>query len=628
VVATQMSPDQNTREESQAQKFVNLENLPDMEDLLGESENASTVSEGTVLTGTVSEKRDSGALIDIGFKAEGFVPKEEFRDFANVQEGQEVDVYLELVEDDEEMPLISVQKAEAQKAWQQILEERNEGDVVTGTVRNRVKGGLIVDIGVDAFLPGSQIDIGPVRNLDDFVGHDLEVKILKINPERRNIVVSRRELLEQKRAEQRNVLLSELEKGEVRTGVVKNITDFGAFIDLNGMDGLLHITDMSWGRISHPSEMVKLGDEIDVMILDIDYDRQRVSLGLKQKEGNPWEGVEEKYPVGSRVTGRVVNIMPYGAFVELEKGVEGLIHVSEMTWTKRINKASELLEVGDEVEAVVLDVDAEARKISLSWRQTTENPWEKLAAECPQGTKIKGVVRNMTSYGAFVQIQDDIDGMIHVSDLSWTKKVNHPSAVLEKGQEVEAVVLDIDPEQQRVSLGLKQLQDDPWTGVSERYQVGDTVQGQITKLTSFGAFVALEDGIEGLVHVSELSDEPVENPRDVLQAGDEVQARIIRIDPAERRLGLSLRSSQESGDTASTETHHQADQTQSEPADNGTPSASAFEHEGLQQLQHFVPDQQVEQEEEVEDQSPDQDEENSPEDQDSDESASPKEDAE
>jgi small subunit ribosomal protein S1 len=395
---------------------------------------------------------------------------------------------------------------------------------------------------VDAFLPGSQVDLGPVRNLEDYLGKEDTFKILKINPDRRNIVISRRELLEEERAEQRAKLLAELEPGQIRKGVVKNITDFGAFVDLTGMDGLLHITDMSWGRVSHPSEVVKVGEEIEVMILDVDRERQRVSLGLKQKEGNPWDTVDVKYPVNSRVKGRVVNVMPYGGFVELEEGIEGLIHVSEMSWTKKINRASDVLQVGDEVEAVVLDVQKDARKISLGLRQTMSNPWEVIAETYPKGTKIKGKVRNMTSYGAFVQIQDDIDGMIHVSDMSWTRKINHPSEVLQKGEEVEAVILDIDPQQQRISLGMRQLMEDPWTTIESKYSVGDVVEGKVTKLASFGAFVELDEGIDGLIHISQLSDERVNRVRDVVDVDDVVKARVVRIDGDERRIGLSMKA--------------------------------------------------------------------------------------
>jgi small subunit ribosomal protein S1 len=523
---------------------VELDNMPSMEQLL-EQTAKSAFQVGRIITGKIAEKRDNGVLLDIGYKAEGFVDREEFRDWDSLAVGQTVDVYLDEIEDEDSMPVLSVRKAELQKAWDNIVLNYKEGGTIRGVVRHRVKGGLIVDVGVEAFLPGSQVDLGPVRNLDDYVGKEEDFKILKINPDRRNIVVSRRELLEEARAEQRARLLSELKPNEIRRGVVKNITDFGAFVDLNGMDGLLHITDMSWGRVNHPSEIVKVGQEIDVMILDVDRERHRVSLGLKQKEGNPWDTVDVKYPVSSRVKGRVVNVMPYGAFVELEEGIEGLIHVSEMSWTKKINRASDVLQVGDEVEAVVLDVQKDARKISLGLRQTLANPWELIAQQFPKGTKIVGKVRNMTSYGAFVQIQDDIDGMIHVSDMSWTRKINHPSEVLQRGQEVEAVILDIDPAQQRISLGMRQLMDDPWSSIGQHYHVGDVVEGKVTKLASFGAFVELANGVDGLIHISQLSGERVNRVRDVVNVGDTVKARVVKIDAEERRIGLSLKDASE-----------------------------------------------------------------------------------
>ncbi len=530
------------------QNNVDLDRMPSMEDLLGggasEAREANFV-EGSIIQGIVVGKRDNELLLDIGYKAEGRVSREEVRDWDKIEVGQSIDVFLEQVEDEDNMPVLSVRRAEVQRAWDRIVEEHAEGSTVRGLVKSRVKGGLIVDVGVDAFLPGSQVDLGPVRNLEDYLGQEFDFRILKISQDRRNIVLSRREILEEARAEQRSALLTDLEPGQIRTGVVKNITDFGAFVDLVGMDGLLHITDMSWGRVSHPSEVVEVGQEIEVMVLDVDRERQRVSLGLKQKEGNPWDTVDLKYPVNTRVKGRVVNVMPYGAFVELEEGIEGLIHVSEMSWTKKINRASDVLQVGDEVEAMVLDVQKDARKISLGLRQTMENPWELIAGKFPKGTKIKGKVRNMTSYGAFVQIQDDIDGMIHVSDMSWTRKINHPSEVLQKGDEVEAVILDIDPSQQRISLGMRQLMDDPWSHIEDKYRVGDIVEGVVSKLASFGAFVELEEGIDGLIHISQLSTDRVGRVRDVVNVGDKVRAQVVRIEADERRIGLSMRALQE-----------------------------------------------------------------------------------
>ena len=534
---------------------IDLENMESMDVLLGDSMSADSLKEGRIETGRIAEKNENGILLDIGLKAESFIPKSEFPDtWDDLQVGDSLDVFLEQLEDEDSSPVVSVHKAELQKAWDSIVSQYSEGDVITGTIMSRVKGGLIVNVGVEAFLPGSQVDIGQVRNLEDYIGKQEEFKIIKINAERRNIVLSRRELLEEARAEQRAALLEELVPKTIRRGVVKNITEFGAFVDLNGMDGLLHITDMSWGRVSDPHEFVKVGDEIEVMILEVDKERQRVSLGLKQKEGNPWDTVDLKYPKDSRVHGKVVNVMPYGAFVELEEGIEGLIHVSEMSWTKKITRASDVLQIGEEVDAVVLGVSKEDRKISLGLRQAQPNPWEVIKERFPQGTRIKGKVRNMTGYGAFVQIQDDIDGMIHVSDMSWTRKVNHPSEVLQKGMEVEAVILEVDAENQRISLSMKKLMDDPWQNIQNKYQIGDTVEGKVTKLASFGAFVELEGGIDGLIHISELSDERVNRVKDVVQVGDIVKARVKNISVEDRRIGLSMKEDSDDGAAAATET--------------------------------------------------------------------------
>lgn len=526
--------------------YVDLDNMPTMDQLLGGDSIKNEFAVNSIISGKVVEKRNDGALIDIGYKAEGFVPAAEFAKWDELNVGDQVDVYLEEVENDNSMPGISVQKAASIKAWNRITEECGEGSVVKGLMRHRVKGGIIVDIdGVEAFLPGSQIDIGSVRDMDAYIGKEYDVKILKINSERRNIVVSRRDLLEESMRARRGQLLAEMEVGQTRKGVIKNITDFGAFIDLGGVDGLLHITDMSWGRIAHPSELFEVGQEVEVVILDIDTQKERVSLGYKQKSANPWENVAEKYPVGSKVTGRVVNIMPYGAFVEIEEGVEGLIHVSEMSWTKRITKAGEVVRVGETVEAVVLDIDKESKKISLGLRQKERNPWEVLAEKYPVGSKIVGKVRNMTSYGAFVEIENDIDGMIHVSDMSWTRKINNPSEILKPGDEVEAVILDINADQQRISLGLKQTENDPWANIDEQYKVGDLVKGKITKITAFGAFVELSNKIDGLIHISQISKEHVDKVKDVLKVGDEVEARVIKMDHDERRIGLSLKAANE-----------------------------------------------------------------------------------
>lgn len=512
------------------------------------AETLKDFEEGSIVTGRVLEIRDNYVLIDIGYKSEGLIPVSEFSNLDALNAGDEVDVLLVKLEDDDGMVVLSKQQAEHQKNWENVLNEHTEGGIVKGVVKMKVKGGLIVDVGVDAFLPGSQLDVVPIRNLEDFLGQTFDFKILKINSERKNIVLSRRELLEEQRREQKKELLSNIEVGQIRTGIVKNITDFGAFVDLNGMDGLLHITDMSWGRINHPTEMLSVGQEIDVMILDVNLEKERISLGLKQKTANPWDEIEGKYPVNSRVRGTVVNLMPYGAFVELEEGIEGLIHVSEISWTKRIAKASDVMQVGDVVDAVVLSINKDDKKISLGMRQIEANPWELAADKYPIGSRITGNVRNFTSYGAFVELEEGIDGMIHVSDMSWTRKVNHPSEVLEKGQQVECVVLEVDAGNQRISLGMKQAQEDPWAKISNKYQIGQLVKGNVTKLAAFGAFVELEEGVDGLVHISQISEERVQNVRDVLQPGQEVEARVVKVDPVERRIGLSIKAAQVSDD--------------------------------------------------------------------------------
>ncbi len=527
-----------------ADSFLDFSNIPSsMDELLQSAESTNAFNKGKIVEGTIVAKRPDGALVDIGYKAEGFVPASEFLKFDEVEVGTKIDVFLEEIENRNNMPELSLEKANSIKAWNRITTEYGEGHVVKGFMRHRVKGGIMVDVeGFPAFLPGSQLDVGPVRNMDDYIGKEFDVKIIKINQDRRNIVVSRRELLEESLRDQRSKLLAEMKVDDLRKGVVKNITDFGAFIDLGGVDGLLHITDISWGRISHPSEVLSVGQELEVVIIGIDKEKERVSLGLKQKTRNPWDDVVTKYPKGSKIHGKVVNIMPYGAFVEIETGVEGLIHVSEMSWTKRVSKASDVLSIGEEVEAVVLDIDRDSRKISLGLRQKERNPWEVLAEKYPVGRRIKGKVRNMTSYGAFVEIENDIDGMIHVSDMSWTRKINNPNEVLKPGQEVEAVILDINPEQQRISLGLKQAESDPWANIHELYKVGDVVKGKVTKIAAFGAFVELSNKIDGLIHISQLSRDHVDKVKDVLSVGDEVEARVIKVDTDERRIGLSIKA--------------------------------------------------------------------------------------
>lgn len=531
-----------TNQKPALKSYVSIDDSMTMDDLLSGKTKSDFVP-GTIVHGKIVEKRQDSALVDIGLKAEGAIPSSEFKNWEEVRIGDEIEVYLEEIENEQNMPGISLQKAKALMAWNKITSEFGEGSVIKGVMKHRVKGGVIIDLdGVDAFLPGSQVDIVPVKNLDDYIGKEFEFKILKINQDRRNIVVSRRDLLEESRKDRRMQLLKEMSVGQIRAGVVKNITDFGAFIDLGGVDGLLHITDMSWGRIAHPSEMLEIGQDVEVMILDIDFEKERVSLGLKQKTENPWNNVEEKYPVGTTVKGRVVNIMPYGAFIEIEQGVEGLIHVSEMSWTKRITKAGDVVSVGEEVEAVVLEIDKAGKKISLGLRQKERNPWEVLAEKYPVGSRIHGKVRNMTTYGAFVEIENDIDGMIHVSDMSWTRKINHPNEVLKVGEEVDAVILDIDPSQQRISLGLKQTELDPWSNIEEYYKIGDVVKGKVSKITTFGAFVELSHKIDGLVHISQIAREHVEKVKDKLNVGDEIEARVIKIDKDERRIGLSIKA--------------------------------------------------------------------------------------
>src|SRR5216117_3076668 len=497
---------------------------------------------GNIVKGTIIEVRPKEVLVDIGYKSEGVISANEFEDIKAVKVSDEIDVLIEKLEDKEGMVVLSKEKAEFKKNWERILTICNEGGTIAGKVKAVVKGGLLVNIGVEAFLPASQIDIIPPKNLTGFVGNAYDFKVVKINQERQNIVLSRRELIEQEHNERRAKLLSEMTPGDIRKGTVKNITDFGAFIDLNGLDGLLHITDMSWGRIGHPSEILKVGQEIDVVVLDINREKERVSLGLKQKLANPWDNIETKYPVGARVKGRVVNLVPYGAFVELEPGVEGLVHVTELSWTKRIAKPSDVLKQGQDIEAVVLGINREEQKISLGVRQLEANPWDKALEKYPPGTKVKGKIRNLTSYGAFIELEEGLDGMIHVSDISWTRKINHPSEVLKKGDEVEAVVIDIDKVNQRISLGIKQLTEDPWKTIDEKYKIGDLVKGKVTKLASFGAFVQLQDDIDGLVHISQLSEDHVTKVKDVLKVGQEVEARVIKVDKSDRRIGLSIKA--------------------------------------------------------------------------------------
>jgi small subunit ribosomal protein S1 len=499
-------------------------------------------AQGEIVKGKIIEVRPKEVLVDIGYKSEGVISAIEFLDPKAIKVGDEIDVLIEKLENKEGTVVLSHEKAEFKKNWDKILTICNEGGRITGKVKSIVKGGLVVNVGVEAFLPASQIDVITPRNLTEFVGNSYEFKVVKINQDRQNIVLSRRELIEQERNEKRAHLLAEMVPGDIRKGTVKNITDFGAFIDLNGIDGLLHITDMSWGRIGHPSEVLKVGQELDVVVLDVNKEKERVSLGLKQKMANPWDSIETKFPVGQKVKGRVVSLVPYGAFVQLEPGVEGLVHVTELSWTKRIAKPSDVLKQDQEIEAVVLGINREEQKISLGIRQLESNPWDNAAAKYPAGTRVKGKVRNLTSYGAFVELEEGIDGMIHVSDMSWTRKINHPSEVMKKGDEVEATVLEVDRPNQRIALGMKQLGTDPWETIDTLYKVGDLVTGKVTKLASFGAFVGLQHEIDGLVHISQISEERVDKIKNVLKVGQDVSARVIKIDRGERRIGLSIKA--------------------------------------------------------------------------------------
>lgn len=500
---------------------------------------------GCILKGRILNVSDNGVVIDGGYKSEGLVHLNEFENIDEIKIGDEIEVYLETIEDDTGLIRLSKRKADRIKGWQNIITKYKEGDVVTGKVLRKIKGGLIVDLGVPIFLPASQIDVKPPGEIAEYIGKEVTCKILKIDHERQNIVVSRRKLIEEERNEKRQRILEEIEEGQVRTGVVKNIADFGVFVDLGGLDGLLHITDMSWGRVSHPSEMLAIGDEIEVKIMEIDKAQERISLGLKQKTENPWLNVTEKYPVSSVIKGEVVNIMNYGAFVKLETGIEGLIHISEMSWTRRINHPSEVVAIGDIVEVVVLKVDKENTEISLSMKQTEVNPWAIIEEKYPKDSVITGRVRNLTNYGAFIEIEDGVDGLLHISDMSWSKKVNHPSEIVKRGDKIDTVVLSVDKEKKRVALGLKQLTQDPWEKeIPDKYTLGDLITGKVTKLTNFGAFVDLGDGLEGLLHISELSsgkNKKVTNPADVVSIGDEVETKIIRIEPESRKIGLGLK---------------------------------------------------------------------------------------
>jgi small subunit ribosomal protein S1 len=483
--------------------------------------------------------------VDVGYKSEGVIPLNEWYDegldkIVPPAPGDTIQVLLDAVEDESGAIVLSYRKAKRQKEWEDVIAKHKEGDVVSGMVTRKIKGGLLVNIGVNVFLPASQVDIRRPPDIADYINKTIECKILKIDEARRNIVVSRRKLIEDTRAQMKENLLREIEPGQVRKGVVKNIAEFGAFVDLGGIDGLLHITDMTWGRINNPHEVVHIDQQLEVYIISVDKDKEKIALGLKQKSPSPWANVEAKYPVNSRHSGEVVNVMSYGAFVKLEPGIEGLVHISEMSWTKRINHPSELVSIGDQIEVQVLNINKEKQEISLGIKQVQPNPWDKVAERYPPGTQITGVVRNLTNYGAFIEIEEGIDGLLHVSDMSWVRKVGHPSEVVQKGDKVKCVILNVDQERKRVALGLKQMNNDPWEGdIPGRYHPGEVKKGKVTKLTNFGVFVELEAGLEGLLHISELADHKVESPEEVVKVGDEVEVKILRVDPADRKIGLS-----------------------------------------------------------------------------------------
>ncbi|MGI9014666.1 MAG: 30S ribosomal protein S1 [Phycisphaerales bacterium] len=501
---------------------------------------------GTILEGKVVGIAGDDVVIDVGLKSEGLVPKTEFEDtLADLEIGDKVEVYLERIEDESGAISISKQKADRIRGWERILDRKNEGDIVEGTVMRKIKGGLLVDIGVPVFLPASQVDIRRPPDIGEFIGKRVRAQILKIDEERRNIVISRRKLVEEEREAAKSKLLSSINEGDVVTGTVTNLADFGAFVDLGGLDGLLHITDMSWARISHPSEIVRIGDKIEVKILNIDRDREKIALGLKQTEASPWQDIEERYPIGARAKGAVVNLVSYGAFVKLEDGIEGLVHISEMSWTRRINHPSEMVSQGEEVEVVVLDINNDKQEVSLGMKQTEVNPWDLVAEKYPMGTIIEGQVRNLANYGAFIEIEPGIDGLLHVSDVSWTKKIAHPNEMYQKGDSVRCVIIEVDQEKQRIGLGVKQITEDPWLhAIPDAYQPGMIVRGEITKITNFGVFVQLEEDLEGLLHISELADHKVENPQDVVKPGEKVDVKILRVDTDDRKIGLSLKRAQ------------------------------------------------------------------------------------
>lgn len=524
--------------EADSQAFMKLLNKK----ISNEQETAvSSMHVGQILKGKIVELTKDFVVIDVGLKSEGLVPVSEFLDPQDMFLGNEVEVYLDSAEGEDGQIVLSHEKARRLRQWEFIVNHCKEGSIVRGKVIRKVKGGLMVDIGMEAFLPGSQIDNKRIKTLDEYINEVYDFKILKINTERRNIVVSRRELLEEERISKKAEMLENIELGEVRRGVVKNITDFGVFLDLDGIDGLLHITDMTWKRIKHPSEMVELGQEVEVVILHVDKEKGRVALGMKQKESNPWEEIEHRYPIGTIVRGKIVNLVPYGAFIEIESGIEGLIHVSEMSWVRNITDPQEMVNKGDEVEAIVLAIQKEEGKISLGMKQLEKNPWEDVEAKYPIGSSVHAEIRNLTNYGAFVELEPGIDGLIHISDLSWIKKVSHPSELLKKGDHVDAVILSVDKESKKITLGLKQLSSNPWENIETLMPIGSLVEGVVTKITAFGAFVELDTGLEALIHVTELSDQPFGKVEDIIQKGERIKAKVIKVDPEHKKIALSIK---------------------------------------------------------------------------------------
>jgi small subunit ribosomal protein S1 len=533
-----------------------------------------------ILRGRIVNVIGDEVVVDVGYKSEGVISKNEFDDPDEIDPGDAIEVLLEEVEDEAGMLKLSKRKADRIRGWEHIITEKAEGDTVKGKVIRKIKGGLLVDIGVPVFLPASQVSIRRTGDISEYIGRDVECEIIKIDRQRMNIVVSRRRIIERAREEQKKKLLAEIQEGEIRRGQVKNLADFGAFIDLGGIDGLLHITDMSWGRINHPSEILNIDDEVEVKILKVDKERERIALGLKQKSESPWKDVDVKYPIGTRARGTVVNVMSYGAFVKLEEGIEGLVHISEMSWTRRVNHPSEIVNIDDTVDIVVLDINQEKQEISLGMKQTEINPWSLVEQNYPPNTLVEGKVRNLTNYGAFIEIEEGIDGLLHISDMSWTKKISHPSELIKKGDLIKTVVLSVDQNRKRVALGLKQLDSDPWEEqIPMRFHSGDQVRGKVTKLTNFGAFVELEDNLEGLLHISELSEDKVKNPEDVVKVGDTVDVRILRVDATDRKIGLTLIGMlDENGEvTPVTLTHETESSTAPEaaPTDDATEEAEA-----------------------------------------------------